>query len=104
MKKCFAFATAVCIAGGMALAAFADPYIETDGSQAVNTGYFVKPKTRVEVDYAMLDLQTVQQRIFANVPIRNGYRTTYRGNFFIDTEATSNFLVGDWQDYDAVNF
>ena len=64
MKKCFTFATAVCIAGGMVFSALGDPYIETDGSQAVNTGYFVKPKTRVEVDYAMLDLQTVQQRVF----------------------------------------
>ena len=66
MKKCFAFATAVCIVGGMVLSAFGagDPYIETDGSQAVNTKYFVTPKTRVEIDYAMLDLQTVQQRMF----------------------------------------
>ena len=66
MKKCFTFATAVCIAGGVVLSSFGagDPYIETDGSQAVNTKYFVTPKTRVEIDYAMLDLQTVQQRMF----------------------------------------
>ena len=64
MKRLFAYAAATCIAGGLALSAFADPYVETDGSQAVNTKYFVTPKTRVEVDYAMQDLQTQQQRIF----------------------------------------
>ena len=66
MKKCFTFATAVCIVGGMALSAFGagDPYIETDGSQYVNTGYFVNPKTRVEMDYALLDTTRAQQRMF----------------------------------------
>ena len=45
-----------------------------------------------------------QQRVFENVPIRNGYRTTYQGSFFIDTPMTMTFTVDDWQDFDIVNF
>ena len=56
---------AVGIASMMVLsAAGADAYIETDGSQYVNTGYFVNPKTRVEMDYALLDTTRAQQRMF----------------------------------------
>ena len=46
----------------------------------------------------------VQSRTFADVPLRNGYKTTYRGTFFIDTPATTSFLVDDWNEYDAVDF
>ena len=46
----------------------------------------------------------LQTRIFTNVPLRNGYKTTYRGTFFIDTPATASFLVDDWNEYDAVEF
>ena len=56
---------AVGIAGMMVLsAAGADAYIETDGTQYVNTGYFVNPKTKVEMDYALLDTTRAQQRMF----------------------------------------
>ena len=55
---------AVGIAVLVALSAFGEPYIETDGSQYVNTGYFVNPKTRVEMDYALLDTTRAQQRMF----------------------------------------
>ena len=46
----------------------------------------------------------IQQRVFADVPLRNGYRTTYRGTFFTDTPMTMTFAVDDWNDYDVVNF
>ena len=46
----------------------------------------------------------IQQRVFADVPMRNGYRTTYRGTFFTDTPMTMTFAVDDWNDYDVVNF
>ena len=48
--------------------------------------------------------QEVQTRTFADVPLRNGYKTNYRGTFFIDTPMTMSFTVGDWQEYDTVNF
>lgn len=46
----------------------------------------------------------IQQRVFDDVPLRNGYRTTYRGTFFTDTPMTMTFAVDDWNDYDVVNF
>ena len=48
--------------------------------------------------------QELQTRTFMNVPLRNGYKTTYRGTFFIDTPVTSGFTVDDWNEYDAVEF
>ena len=53
------------IAGMMVLsAAAAVPYVESDGTQAINTGYFVNPSTKIEIDFAMTDLVTAQQRMF----------------------------------------
>ena len=41
-----------------------DPYVESDGTSAINTGYFLQPGTRIEVDYALKDLSTTQIRLF----------------------------------------
>ena len=46
----------------------------------------------------------IQSRVFDNVPLRNGYRTTYRGYFFTDEAMTMTFSVDDWQYYDVINF
>ncbi len=46
----------------------------------------------------------VQERTFADVPIRNGYRTTYRGAFFTDAVFITSFTVNDWNDYETVDF
>ena len=46
----------------------------------------------------------IQSRVFENVPLRNGYKTNYRGTFFIDSEFTSSFTVNDWNEYNVVNF
>ena len=46
----------------------------------------------------------VQSRTFADVPLRNGYKTNYRGTFFIDTPMTMTFTVNDWNEYDTVDF
>ena len=48
--------------------------------------------------------QEVQTRTFADVPLRNGYKTNYRGTFFIDTPMTMTFTVNDWNEYDTVEF
>ena len=50
------------------------------------------------------DDQEVQTRTFTAVPLRNGYKTTYRGTFFIDTPMTMSFTVNDWNEYDTVDF
>ena len=46
----------------------------------------------------------VQSRTFAAVPLRNGYKTNYRGTFFIDTPMSMSFTVNDWNEYDTVDF
>ena len=48
--------------------------------------------------------QEVQTRTFTNVPLRNGYKTNYRGTFFIDTPMTMSFTVNDWNEYETVDF
>lgn len=50
------------------------------------------------------DGNTIQERTFEDVPLRNGYRTLYRGLFFKDEEMTMIFTVGDWAEYDVVEF
>ena len=42
-------------------------------------------------------------RTFTDVPLRNGYRTTYRGALR-DAATTGTFTVDDWNDFDVVNF
>lgn len=46
----------------------------------------------------------IQTRTFADVPMKNGYRTTYSGFFFSDAPFTTTFTVGDWNDYDTMEF
>ena len=49
-------------------------------------------------------LVPAQVKTFENVPLRNGYKTTYRGAFFTEENMTMNFTVGDWNEYDTVDF
>lgn len=46
----------------------------------------------------------VQQRVFEDVPIRAGYRSTYRGAFFTEAVGSMSFTVSDWMDYETVDF
>ena len=46
----------------------------------------------------------VQQRVFEDVPIRAGYRSTYRGAFFTEAVGSMSFTVSDWIDYETVDF
>ena len=50
------------------------------------------------------DNSTIETKTFSDVPIRNGYRTTYSGYFFTTEGMTMIFSVDDWQDYDIINF
>ena len=58
----------------------------------------------VTVDALDENDNVLQSRTFSAVPLRNGYRTNYRGTFFIDTPMTMTFTVNDWNEYDVVNF
>lgn len=46
----------------------------------------------------------VQQRVFEDVPIRAGYRSTYRGSFFSSGVVSMTFTVNDWVDYETMDF
>lgn len=50
------------------------------------------------------DGETLQQRVFPGVGIKNNYRTTYRGAFFTDAPVAVSFTVADMQDFAVVNF
>lgn len=43
-------------------------------------------------------------RQFTQVPIKNGYITTYSGTFFITFGMDFSFSVGDWNDYDSFTY
>ena len=49
-------------------------------------------------------LVPAQQKVFENVPLRNGYKTTYRGAFFTEENMTMTFTVNDWNEFDVVDF
>ena len=64
MKRLFACLTAVCIAGGMALSSFGDDaYIQSAGSQVIDTGYYPNPTTRIVIDFDYVTLNK-QARFF----------------------------------------
>ena len=42
----------------------------------------------------------IEQRSFSEVPIKNGWVTSYTGTFFVTTGMTINFTVGDWNLFD----
>ena len=58
----------------------------------------------ITVEALDADEAVIQTRTFADVPLRNGYKTNYRGTFFIDTPMTMSFTVNDWNEYETVDF
>lgn len=50
------------------------------------------------------DNSVIETKTFTDVPIRNSYRTTYTGAFFITSVFSMTFTCADWQDYDTINF
>ena len=82
--------------------------ISYNGSSSVFNVYAITTDTQTTHDITVTALdendQEVQTRTFADVPLRNGYKTSYRGTFFIDTPMTMSFTVGDWNEYDTVDF
>lgn len=80
-----------------------------DGTVAINVFAIVTDaQTAHTVTVTALDendAEVQSARVFADVPLRNGYRTTYRGALFIDTGFAGTFTVeNDWNEYDVVDF
>ena len=58
----------------------------------------------IQVEALDANGDVLQTRTFMNVPLRNGYKTSYKGTFFIDTPMSMSFMVDDWNEYDEVTF
>ena len=82
--------------------------INCNGTSAIFNVYAIVTDAQTTHDILVEALDenddVVQSRTFADVPLRNDYKTNYRGTFFIDTPVTSGFTVDDWNEYDTVEF
>lgn len=58
----------------------------------------------ITVDALDADNNTVQTRTFNGVPLRNGYKTIYRGAFFTDQSMSMSFIADEWNEYDTISF
>ena len=93
-RVCGVAATAIALA---APAVFAeDAYIQSDGTQAMNTGYYINAKTKIEIDFQMTEI-TSQGRLW-------GQNGTGCGNnavvYFGDS--ASNFKFGYGNTFNGV--
>ena len=92
---------AICCAllGASALSLAADGYIESDGTQFINTGYYVKPTSRIELDYALTDAavenldtsSVAQMRLLDNNPSNQKDASGSR----VNTIAASAYVAGN---------
>ena len=81
--------------------------VRPDGTVTCTTYAIVtNAQTQHDITVTALDADgnTLQERTFNDVPLRNGYRTTYRGVYFTDTNHTATFSIGEWQEYDVIEF
>ena len=79
----------------------------SDGTIALNLYNIVTDVTTnhtVTVEALSESDAVIQSQTFADVPMRNNYRTTYRGAFFTDADMSMSFFVNDWNEFDVVNF
>lgn len=94
---------AACAAAALALAATAttasaeDAYIESDGSQFINTGYHVKPESRIELDFAFGDFASTaeyaQARLFDNDA--NNSKPSISASVYVSGEYSLAACIGD---------
>ncbi len=91
MKRMLACVAAMGIAGMMVLSAAAeDAYIQTDGTQAVNTGYHVTSTTKVVMDCALMDNTTKQQRPFG---VRGDATNGFYFEFYVNGSLGLSFCL-----------
>lgn len=81
---------------------------ETDGTTSFSIyilGSDTEQKYSVTVTAYDADDNVLKTRTFADVPIRDNYRSIYTGRFFMDTPFSSSFTVNDeWNDYEGVTY
>lgn len=84
--------------------------ISTRQDGTVTFSFYIMSSTDAATDFDITftaynsSNQVVLTREFDDVPIRNGYKTSYRGELFTHAQLTSSFTVDDWETYDVVDF
>ena len=72
----------------------ADPYIESDGTAGLNTGYIMKPTSRLEVDFALTEIgdATKDNRVFGADSVNSGMMYSL---YLPNNNSYFAFLIGD---------
>jgi len=84
--------------------------ISTDNNGIASYNIYVMADDMTTVKYVDIQAEALcptndgEVRQFNQVPIKNGYVTTYSGTFFITFGMDFSFSVGDWNDYGSFTF
>lgn len=84
--------------------------ISTDNNGVASYNIYVMADDMTNVKYVDIQAEALcptndgEVRQFNQVPIKNGYVTTYSGTFFITFGMDFSFSVGDWNDYGSFTF
>ena len=66
--------------------------------------------TDVEAVYDMkiealdADENIIESRDFSDIPMRNNYKTSLTGDFFVTTGTAFTLTAGEWENYDPIEF
>ena len=74
-----------------------DGYVQSDGTVGVNSRYFFNPKSRIEVDYALTDTTTGQQRIWGRDSSAPKAALYVQGSLNIALASGDDFVNSDTQ-------
>lgn len=80
-----------------------------DGTVALSIYVMAEDLTTTETREITVQTLTAQGtvtnlRTFHEVPIKAGYKTTYRGNLFVNTPTAGSFMVGAWSEFEVREF
>lgn len=80
-----------------------------DGTVALSIYVMAEDLTTTDANEITVQTLTAQgtvtnSRTFHEVPIKAGYKTTYRGNLFVTTPTASSFYVGEWSEFEVREF
>ena len=84
--------------------------ISTDNNGIASYNIYVMADDMTNVKYVDIEAEALcptndgEVRQFSQVPIKNGYVTTYSGTFFITFGMDFSFSVDDWNDYGSFTF
>lgn len=84
--------------------------ISTDNNGIASYNIYVMADDMTNVKYVDIQAEALcptndgEVRQFTQVPIKNGYVTTYSGTFFITFGMDFSFSVDDWNDYGSFTF